>query len=558
LDVRRALAPLTLLICCAASASALATTADPRPPGYLPPTPGDYSVSAREAVRVAKDDPEVRERARRPGRLETAVAVSDDGAWRVAYSAGGEEVALVLVDGSSGTIRESWTGEQVAWPMARGYEGQFGHVLNAPYVWIPLCAVFLIGLVQWRRPLRLAHLDLLALLAFGASHVFFNRGEIGVSAPLVYPVLVYLMVRMLWIGLRGGDPLRPSIPVRWLAIAAIFLVVFRVTLNVADSGVIDVGYAGAVGADRITHGQPIYGEDAFPDDNRFGDTYGPANYYAYVPFELVLPWSGEWDELAASHAAAIAFDLATVAGLFVFARRLRPGRAGRELGIILAFAWLAYPYTAFALQSSSNDALIAALLAWSLALFARPVARGALLALAVGAKFAPLVLAPLYAAGERGLLERWAERRSGERFGGLGPPAVFVVAFVAVAALLLAHPAIDPGLVTFLERTVASQLDRSSPFSVWGQVEGIEWLRLAIGAAVAALALGLAFLPRRRTVAQIAALSAAVVIGVELTAEHWFYLYIPWFTPALLIALATAGRPRGAEAISPVPARAAG
>jgi adenosine deaminase len=39
-----------------------------------------------------------------------------------------------------------------------------------------------------------------------------------------------------------------------LAIAAVVLVGFRVTINVADSGVIDVGYAGAVGADRIAHG----------------------------------------------------------------------------------------------------------------------------------------------------------------------------------------------------------------------------------------------------------------------------------------------------------------
>ena len=28
---------------------------------------------------------------------------------------------------------------------------------------------------------------------------------------------------------------------------------------------------------------------------------------------------------------------------------------------------------------------------------------------------------------------------------------------------------------------------------------------------------------------QIAALSAAILIAVQLTAEHWFYLYIPWF-----------------------------
>ena len=118
----------------------------------------------------------------------------------------------MIVDGSSGDVRESWTGDQVAWPMARGYEGQFGHVLNAPYVWLPLCAIFLLGLVDWRRPWRIAHLDLLALLAFGVSHVFFNRGEIGVSVPLVYPVLAYLLARMLWLGFRGGAAASTRLP----------------------------------------------------------------------------------------------------------------------------------------------------------------------------------------------------------------------------------------------------------------------------------------------------------------------------------------------------------
>ena len=166
------------------------------------------------------------------------------------------------------------------------------------------------------------------LLSFGVSHVFFNRGEIGLSVPLVYPALVYLLARMLWIGFRGGEGLRPSLPVKWIALAAVVLLAFRVTINIADSGVIDVGYAGAIGADRITHGETLYGEGEFPDDNRFGDTYGPANYLAYVPFELALPWSGEWDELAASHGAALAFDLAAVLGLAVFGLRLRPGARG--------------------------------------------------------------------------------------------------------------------------------------------------------------------------------------------------------------------------------------
>ena len=73
--------------------------------------------------------------------------------------------------------------------MARGYEGAFAGKLNAPYVWLPLCLLFLAPFIDLRRPFRLLHLDLLVLLAFGASHFFFNRGEISTSVPLAYPVL---------------------------------------------------------------------------------------------------------------------------------------------------------------------------------------------------------------------------------------------------------------------------------------------------------------------------------------------------------------------------------
>jgi hypothetical protein len=273
-DLRRALALLVTTLAVLAPARALAAEPAPVPPSQLPATPEGYAVDAQQALRIAGRDPNVAEQSERHGRLETAIETKDGWAWQVGYiSDDGTEVAQVIVDGSSGDVRESWTGDQVAWPMARGYEGQFGHVLNAPYVWLPLCGIFLLGLVDWRRPWRIAHLDLLALLAFGVSHVFFNRGEIGVSVPLVYPVLAYLLARMLWLGFRGGAPLRPACPAAWLAIAAVFLIAFRVTINVADSGVIDVGYAGTVGADRIAHGQPIYGEGEFPEDNRFGDTY---------------------------------------------------------------------------------------------------------------------------------------------------------------------------------------------------------------------------------------------------------------------------------------------
>jgi hypothetical protein len=513
-DLRRALTTLAL---------ALAATA----PALITALPAEAAIGPDRAERIADRDARVAEVDQERGPLRSEV-IRDGELWRVSYFDDDEEVVRVLVDTGEGTVREAWTGHQIAWQMARGREGQFGHALNAPYVWLPLCAIFLLGLLDWRRPGRVAHLDLIVLLAFGASHIFFNRGEIDVSVPLAYPPLLYLLARLLWIGFRGAEPLRPTIPAIWLAVAATFLLAFRVTLNIADSGVIDVGYAGVIGADLATSGEPIYG--SFPDDNQFGDTYGPANYYAYVPFELALPWSGEWDDLPAAHAAAIGFDLATVLGLLLLGRRLRPGRPGRDLGIALAFGWLAFPYTAFALQSNANDALVAALVVWSLVAFARPLARGMLLAVAAATKFAPLALVPLFAGGSRGLA------------GPVGAVttrqlAWFGTGLVVAGVAVMAQTAVDPGLGTFWERTIANQAERSSPFSIWGQEPGLEWLRGAVLVAVAALALVLAFVPRRRSLSQVAALTAALLIAVQLTTQHWFYLYIPWFLGPLLAAL---------------------
>ena len=102
----------------------------------------------------------------------------------------------------------------------------------------------------------------------------------------------------------------------------------------------------------------------------------------------------------------------------------------------------------------------------------------------------------------------------------------------------MAWPTINPGLKTFYERTIAAQAGRSSPFSIWGQDESLEPIRLAILAATGVLALALAFVPRKKSLLQVAAFSAALMLGVQITLHHWFYLYIVWFFPLMLIALA--------------------
>jgi len=502
-------------------------------------------VSRAGAIDIANRDPKVVADKREHPELGPS-AEKKEGDWEVAYFEGGDELVLVLVDAHSGEVLESWTGYQVNWKMARGYSGAFGHKLNAPYVFLPLCAFFLLGLVDWRRLRRLANLDLLVLLGFGLSHYFFNRAEIGVSVPLVYPVLLYLLGRSLWIGLRGrGEGLRPVWPTMWLVVVALFLMGFRVGLNLADSGAVDVGYAGVVGADRIAHGEPIY--DNFPGDVSQGDTYGPVNYLAYLPFERIWPYSGSWDDLPAAHAASVVFDVAAFILLLLIGVRIRPGPEGQRLAAILAFAWAAYPYTAYVLESNSNDSLVAALLLATLLLAAKPFARGAMLAAATWAKFAPAVLVPMYLTYRPGPEEPPFQRAASSGEGvrarpraqdTLARPTLWALAgFIVITVLALLWPAIDPGLKTFYDRTIASQAGRDSPFSIWGQTS-LEPLRTAILACTGIAAIAFAFIPRGKSLTQLAALSAALLLLLQLTLHHWFYLYVVWWFPLLLIALA--------------------
>ena len=51
------------------------------------------------------------------------------------------------------------------------------------------------------------------------------------------------------------------------------------------------------------------------------------------------------------------------------------------------------------------------------------------------------------------------------------------------------------------------------------------------------LIVGAAFVPRRRTTGQVAALCAAIFAAIQIPADYWLYYYAVWFTPFLLVAL---------------------
>jgi hypothetical protein len=477
------------------------------------------------------------------------------------------EIATGKVDDGSGKVTEAWTGPQVAWKMARGYPGAFGgKTLNRTEVWLAFCAVFLLGLIDWRRPLSVRTLDLFVLLSFSVSLWFFNRGDVFESMSLVYPVFAYLLARMVWVGLRGRSPSRRAAfwPVWLLAAATVFLAGFRIGLNLEGSNVIDVGFSGVVGAHRIANGEMPYGHmpvqgnlkacgpaDAEGDirdriqtngrcesANERGDTYGPVAYLAYVPGYLLLGWSGKWDTLPAAHFTSIAFDLLAIIGLALVGRRF----GGLPLAATLAFAWAAYPFTQYTSNSNTNDAIPPVLLIWGFWLVSSPWARGAFAALAGWSKFGSLIVAPLWAGYPEALSVRHA--RNAALF-----VAGFAAATIAAFSILLLEPDLLHAARVFWDRTVAWQLTRESPFSIWdwGQyhaagIPDLHLVQLPLIGIVLVAAVGAAFYPRHRSPLQLAALTAALLIGFELVLTHWSYLYLPWFFPFAAFAVLAPSR----------------
>jgi hypothetical protein len=484
--------------------------------------PPGFRVSAGEAVRIAVRVPEVRA-ALAEGDLDRLVAVpgytGDPYRWQVTYSRDGTGVVEVHVDGRSGQVLEVWTGPQVDFLLARPWKDKTGGLLNEAWIWIPLCLLFLAPFVDPRRPLRLLHLDLLVLLSFGIAQLLFNEGNLDVWVPAVYPVLGYLLVRLLLAGFRPRERRERLVPFAsesWLLAGLVLLVAGRIVLNIVDSNVIDVGYQSVVGADNLLHGGDISG-------------YGPVTFLAYVPFELIFPWQGAWDALPAAHAAAITFDLLTVLGLVLLGRSLRSGREGRLLGVALAYAWVAFPYSTYVLQSNTNDGLVAMLLVYAMLALRSPTGSGLVLGLATAAKFFPAALAPLLAVGTGD-----RRPRSLLRFAGAFAAVGLIAAYVVLP---------DGGVRELWHDTIGYQLGRESPFSMWGLHPSLGWLQLLVELGTGALCIALAFVPGRRDARQVAALAAAVVIALQLCATYWLFFYVAWFAPLALVAMLAAYRP---------------
>jgi hypothetical protein len=491
--------------------------------------PPHFLSNATDALRAAEANRTMDALHAREHPLSFQVNVWDDHNWFVDFYYQRKLVAEV-VESSGAAVTAVWTGPLASAVYARGdFATEFGHW----WLLLPFSLLFLLPFIDLRRRMRIAHLDALVVLSFLVSYLLFDHAKLVPSVWLVYPPLLYLLGRMLWLGgvLPGGrggarrfsgTGLSPLLSVRVLGSGLALLVLARIVLSLIDGTVVDVGFASVIGAHRAVAGQALYFVNP-----AHSDTYGPIAYLAYMPFELLFPWHGNWDYLPAAHAASIVFDLVTIGGLVLLGRRLRPGRDGLRLGLALGWAWSACPFTLLALMMHTNDGLIAMLTVLSLLTFSSPGVRGALLGLAAAAKFAPAALLGLYA---------------GQRDRGLKGVATCVAAFalVAVAAIGLYLP--SGGLSEFYNHTLGFQLSRQDVFSIWALHPGLDPVKVAVEVGALLLCAVVAFVPSRtRTIAEVCALGGAITIAVQLPAVHWFYYFVVWFVPFVLVALLAGG-----------------
>jgi hypothetical protein len=447
-------------------------------------------------------------------------------------------VIRVDVTDSSLAVTGVWTGHQIPWTMARGDRDGFGGDVNVPAIWIAVLVLFAMVAIDWTRLRSWPNADVVALLALGVSHELFQRGEIEWSVPLAVPPLAWLGARMAWLFARGVPrpaPARPPrsrfarlalrrVPTMALVVLCVALAGVRVGLTLDGGNVIDVGYAGVAGARLELDGTGPW--DNMPDDVARGDTYGPANYLAYVPATALLDDPEEHvfgTSIVAAQVTSIVADLGSALLLALVGWRW----ISRRAGVLLAAAWLACPWTVWVLASGANDSIVALALLATFCAVRVPWLRGTLLGLATMVKFAPAVaLAPLLHVGSR--------RRTRQAVLTCLGFAAGIGAGLAWVAWRLDGSLLDD-LRTFWQRTVAFQADRDSPFSIWG-LYGWDLARKVGLAAFALAALVACVRPRARDAWQVAAGIAAFVIGAQLLTTHWFYLYVPWFLPFVLIA----------------------
>jgi hypothetical protein len=403
-----------------------------------------------------------------------------------------------------------------------------------------LSAVFVLMTAVW--PLwRLRNLDVLATTASTATIVLLNDALLGRMVLVASLVLLYLGLRCAWRAFAAPPAARaPSLALfdrltlRWvdaqrirtlrlLALASALIVAL---IGISSREVVDVGWAVMEGATDIVHGVLPYGH---VPGILHGDTYPIGSYLLYTPAAWLSPVRDAFDSADATLLVAVLAALIGALALWRWARRETPGRrsAASEIAALrMAIAWLTFPALLVTVSTGSTDAVLGAVLLGAILLWKRPAAASGMLAAGAWFKVIPLALLPLLLAPLRG-------RRL----------AATLAAAAAVSAAALAPLIALGGLgaIATMAHALSYQAARVSPQAIWALTGSVPLQQLT-QAATLALVVGAAVRLRRDPVfasdrTRLAALCAALMIGLQLSASYWTYMYLAWALPGLMLSL---------------------
>ncbi|MBV7327893.1 hypothetical protein KFU94_06465 [Chloroflexi bacterium TSY] len=305
-------------------------------------------------------------------------------------------------------------------------------------------------------------------------------------------------------------------------------------------------------------------------------TYGPVLYAAHIPFQLALSnvdASASFNEnpisywiakgrlkgydgppILATKLTVIFFHLFGIAALILIGRWLSNITVG--LGLACLFAGSAYvqgiggeTHFTTGLTFISHIAL-AALTMWAFLNIRRPLLSGVLLALGAGALFYPIFFVPLWFGYYFWRGRTWRDWQEWGRF-----VAGFAGTCLAIFLVVLLMTQAAEGETAFqaiYDSTVGHQEARdtygASTFSFWGTHPSLAafwqepfidgWHLLRPSFTFFLIFLGMTFfMARGRTLSQLAFLTAAVALSIQLWKSHAGGTYVEWYYPFFLIGL---------------------
>jgi hypothetical protein len=477
-----------------------------------------------QAVSAFRADPQMRTALARTAVTRIQVLPGDSVNDQVFAYDGGRLVATAEVS-RTGVV----TGRQ---DLTRSSFAFGANIANAPWVLALLCAVFVLVTAVWPWR-RLRNLDVALATALVAPLVLFNHWLLADSAIAGYPLLCYVACRCAWVALRGAGTAPASVPLIvaltraweparrrrllvWIAVTCGLVVAM---VGFTSPNIIDVGYALMEGATRITHGLLPYGHIS---DIAHGDTYPIGSYVLYVPFALLTPVDTVFDNANLVLVVAIVAALAIAWAL----ARLPRATADDTNGLRAAIAWLTFPTVLVTVSTGTSDVLLGAMVVLAFVLWRRPAAATGALAVAGWFKLAPFALLPVALARLRG--------------GGLRRSLAVLAALSAAMLALIVALGGTHG-VSAMATAIGYQQTRTSPHAIWPLIGSVPLQQLAEAGTLAVVAAATvlcrtdaAFAADRH---RLAALFAAVLLGIQISANYWSYLYLTWVVPLVLLSL---------------------